>query len=255
MARNQSRRRQEQAHTLWHKLAARMSNEKPNDKILVFQLVALLLVLAIIPLFERYIAGRVALTTGLTVVFVTGIIVNRRHPAVLLSGVVILVLGIPMAWATLFVDHLSLFVGSCVLQGVFFSMTAVVIMWGVFRWHAATVHSVYGAVSAYLLLGLAWAMFYWGLDLFDATAFEIPHRRTLVDTVGGRELTSFSQMVYFSFVCMSSLGFGDISPRTGVAETLCWLQSVVGQFYMAILVARLVGAIPVVRQHLESRSK
>jgi hypothetical protein len=54
---------------------------------------------------------------------------------------------------------------------------------------------------------------------------------------------------------MSSLGFGDISPRTGVAETLCWLQSVVGQFYMAILVARLVGAIPVVRQRLESSSE
>jgi hypothetical protein len=83
--------------------------------------------------------------------------------------------------------------------------------------------------------------------LFDGNAFEFPHRRTLVDTVGGRELTSFSQMVYFSFVCMSTLGFGDISPTTEVAETLTWLQSVVGEFYLAILVARLVGAIPVER--------
>ena len=153
-----------------------MSNEKPgryrpDAKILVLQLVALLLVLTIIPLFERYFAGRIVLTTGLTVVFVIGIIVNRKHPAVLLSGVVILVPGIPMAWATLFVDHMGLFVGSCVLQGVFFGMTAVVIMWGVFRWYAATVHSIYGAVSAYLLLGLAWAMFYWGLGLFAAGIF------------------------------------------------------------------------------------
>jgi len=45
----------------------------------------------------------------------------------------------------------------------------------------------------------------------------------------------------------------DISPKTEVAETLTWLQSVVGQFYLAILVARLVGAIPVVRQSSASR--
>ena len=231
-----------------------MSNDKalilqPNGKLLVLQLVSLLLVLAIIPLFERHAADRTALFAGLTVLFVTGLIVNRRYPVILSSGVVIAMLALPMMWATLFVDHLFVFVGSCVLGGVFFVMTAVMVMWGVFRWYSATVHSIYGAVSAYLLLGLAWAMFYWGLDVVDGNALDIPHRRTLAATVAGTELTSFSQMVYFSFVCMSSLGFGDISPTTEVAEMLTWIQSVVGQFYLAILVARLVGAIPVVRQN------
>ncbi len=233
-----------------------MSNDKadilqPNGKMLVLQLVTLLAVLAVIPLFERYAANRTAFTAGLTVLFVTGLIVNRRYPLILLSGGVIAVLAVPLMWAALFVDHVGLFVSSCVLGGVFFGMTAVVVMWGVLRWHTATVHSMYGAVSAYLLLGLAWAMFYWGLDLVDGTALDIPHRRTLPTMVGGKELTSFSQMVYFSFVCMSSLGFGDISPTTEVAETLTWMQSVIGQFYLAILVARLVGAIPVVRQKVE----
>ena len=58
-------------------------------------------------------------------------------------------------------------------------------------------------------------------------------------------------MAYFSFVCMSSLGFGDIAPTTGIGETLVWLQSVIGQFYLATLVARLVGAIPVLRPQVE----
>lgn len=88
MARNQSRPRQEKAHTFWHNLAARETPGRwqPDGTILVLQLVTLLLVLVVIPLFERHTAGRVASTTGLTFVFVTGIIVNRRHPAVLLSG-------------------------------------------------------------------------------------------------------------------------------------------------------------------------
>ncbi len=233
-----------------------MSNDKadilqPNGKMLVLQLVSLLAVLAVIPLFERYTANRTAFTAGLTVLFVTGLIVNRRYPPILLSGGVIVVLALPLTWAALFVDHVGLFVSSCVLGGVFFGMTGVVVMWGVLRWYTATVHSIYGAVNAYLLLGLAWAMFYWGLDLVDGTAFDFPHRRTLPAMVGGKELTSFSQMVYFSFVCMSSLGFGDISPTTEVAETLTWMQSVIGQFYLAILVARLVGAMPVVREKVE----
>ena len=238
-----------------------MSNEtlgrwQPDGKMLALQLVSLLVVLAIIPLFEPHVADHAALFAlfaGLTTIFLIGLIVIRRYRVVLLSGLVIVALALPMMWVTLYVDRVDLFVGSCVLGGVFFGMTAVATMWGVHNWYTATVHSIYGAVSAYLLLGLAWAMFYWGLDLADGGALDIPYRRTLTATIGGKELTSFSQMVYFSFVCMSSLGFGDISPTTQVAETLCWSQAVVGQFYLAVLVARLVGAIPVVRKIVRDR--
>ena len=225
---------------------------QPNSKMLLAQLVSLLVVLAVIPLFEQYAGNRAIFNTGLTVLFVTGLIVNRRYPLILIFSGILVLLALPLLWATMFVDHVGIFVGSCVLCAAFFGLTGVVVMWGVLRWYTATVHSTYGAVSTYLLLGLAWAMLYWGLDLVDHAALDIPHRRTLPATVDGKTLTSFSQMVYFSFVCMSSLGFGDISPTTGIAETLCWLQSVIGQFYLAILVARLVAAIPVLRPRVEN---
>ena len=224
---------------------------QPDSKMLLAQLVSLLAVLTIVPLFEQYAANLTVLIAGLTVLFVTGLIINRRYPLILLSGCIMAILALPMMWATLFVNHVGIFVPGCVLGGAFFALTAIVVMWGVLRWFTATVDSVYGALSAYLLLGLAWAMFYWGLDAVDATALNIPHRRTLPVTVGDKELTSFSQLTYFSFVCMSSLGFGDISPRTGIAETLTWLQSVLGQFYLATLVARIVGAIPLLRPKVE----
>jgi hypothetical protein len=51
-------------------------------------------------------------------------------------------------------------------------------------------------------------------------------------------------MVYFSFVTMSTLGYGDVSPRTPLGETATWIQSVVGQLYIAILIARLVSELP-----------
>ena len=214
------------------------------------QLITLICVLLIIPLFEVYTLERPAQIVGLSVLFVTGFLVNRRYPGIRLGNWLV-VLTLPMTWATLFVDHVGLFATSCFLGGIFFVITAVVVMWEVFHWHTATVESIYGAVSAYLLLGLAWAMFYWGLDVIDRAALEIPNRRQLAVSVGGEPLTAFSQMIYFSFVCLSSVGFGDISPATASSETLAWLQSVVGVFYLAILVSRLVGAIPVGREGVE----
>jgi voltage-gated potassium channel Kch len=58
------------------------------------------------------------------------------------------------------------------------------------------------------------------------------------------EVTAFSQYVYFSFVTMSTLGYGDITPRSSIAQTLAWMQSVTGQFYIAVLVAWMVSEIP-----------
>ena len=67
------------------------------------------------------------------------------------------------------------------------------------------------------------------------------------------EPASFSQVVYFSFVTMSTLGYGDIVPETPLAQTLAWMQSVLGQFFLAVLVAWLVSALPRHR-HLKSSS-
>ena len=112
---------------------------------------------------------------------------------------------------------------------------AVLILITVIQRHMATVHSIFGAISAYLLLGLAWAVVYWGIAHVDKGAFAIGDK---VTDAGG-----FSQSVYFSFVTMSTLGYGDITPQTSATQTLTWMQSVTGQFYIAVLVAWMVGAI------------
>lgn len=57
-------------------------------------------------------------------------------------------------------------------------------------------------------------------------------------------ITPYSQVAYFSFVTMSTLGYGDIVPETPLAQTLTWMQSVMGQFYLAVLVAWIVSAVP-----------
>jgi hypothetical protein len=84
-------------------------------------------------------------------------------------------------------------------------------------------------------------MVFWAVEMYDPSALDFP-----IDTdTGDRgEVSAFSAMVYFSFVTMSTLGYGDIVPVSSLARTLTWMLSVTGAFYIAIVVAWLVSELP-----------
>ena len=80
----------------------------------------------------------------------------------------------------------------------------------------------------------------------NATALYLPaseHVASSQAAGGNQPLPAYSDMVYFSFVTMSTLGYGDIRPQTPAAKTLAWMQAVLGQFYLAVLVAWIVNSI------------
>jgi hypothetical protein len=88
---------------------------------------------------------------------------------------------------------------------------------------------LYAALSAYLLAGIFFGLFYWVLEQIGPGTF----------TVAG----DFSRMsaIYFSFVTLATLGYGDIVPRTDVARGLAIFEGVGGQLFLAVMVARLVS--------------
>ena len=98
----------------------------------------------------------------------------------------------------------------------------------------ADANTVIGALAVYLLLGLIWATLYLLALEFFPEAFNGIERENWSD--------NFSNAVYFSFVTMTSLGYGDISPALPVTRALAYLQAITGTFYMAIVVASLIGA-------------
>lgn len=88
---------------------------------------------------------------------------------------------------------------------------------------------LYAALSAYLLAGIFFGLFYWVLEQIGPGTF------TTAD--------GFSRMtaIYFSFVTLATLGYGDIVPRTDVARGLAIVEGVGGQLFLAVMVARLVS--------------
>jgi voltage-gated potassium channel len=107
----------------------------------------------------------------------------------------------------------------------------------VLRGGRITADKIYGAICVYLLVGYAWAFVYAILDQIQPGSFSIPE-----ETGGVAEhVARIMRMRYFSFVTLTTLGFGDIAPRSAVARNLVVLEAIMGQLYLAILVARLVG--------------
>jgi hypothetical protein len=93
-----------------------------------------------------------------------------------------------------------------------------------------------GAMSAYLLLGMIWAALFAILRLFD------PGALTNLAVAPGQP-GEVGELLYFSFVTLTTLGYGDLTPVSPLARNLALLEAVVGQLFVAVLIATLIGRI------------
>ena len=91
-----------------------------------------------------------------------------------------------------------------------------------------------GAVCVYILMGYVWTVLYLLVALSSSNAFAGVTAGEIPDLV--------SQLTYFSFVTLTTLGYGDVSPLTPISQSLAYLEAIIGQLYVAILIAGLVGA-------------
>jgi hypothetical protein len=130
-------------------------------------------------------------------------------------------------------------VGHC-LAVVFFFWAAVLIVASIFRTQALSLDSVFGAICGYLLLGMAWAVLYSMLDSAWPGSFAVADRLAAQVRADDSRIHLFT---YYSFITLTTVGYGDVTPVSTPARTCAWLEAVTGQFYLAVLVAGLVGAL------------
>jgi Ion channel len=118
-----------------------------------------------------------------------------------------------------------------VLLAAFFALTAV----GLFSYlrssRIITQAHLYTAVNIYLLLGLLWATLYLAIDAFDPGSIQ----------VGSHPAERETNLLYFSLITLSTIGYGDIVPLSGESRILAALEGVTGVLYIAITVALLVS--------------
>jgi len=170
---------------------------------------SLLIVAVLLLVFEEREHRRIAFSLGLAAFL--GIWVSRG-------------LGGPAGQMLLVVSHL--------VAAACFAFALYGILRKIFAEHVSG-DAIFGAICGYLLLGIIWGLMYSVVETASPGSFRQP--ATAAPT------PDRSVLSYYSFITLATVGYGDVTPVTPLARTLAWMEAVAGQFYLAILVAGLVG--------------
>jgi len=113
---------------------------------------------------------------------------------------------------------------------LFLMIVIVIFLVKIFSEDKVTGESIKGGISIYFLLGYLWAYLYGLVLLVNPEAISFPEHAS-----------ELSYILYFSFTTLTTLGYGDITPVSLLARNLTIIESTIGQIYLTVLIARLVG--------------
>jgi hypothetical protein len=199
-----------------------------------YLLASLMTLLVLLPLLTSEDASRFWLSSIMTVIVISGpLSLATEKTGFYLSaflGASMIINSWLGEWTTHPVLKLLIDVNTV---GFFLIMGVMVFRQHVFQSDEANLETLLGAVNAYVCLGIMYAFAYIFLLQYDPGAFS----GTLIEN------PTFESTVYLSFVTMTTLGYGDITPQTNFAAILTWTQALVGQLYIALSVARVVGLV------------
>jgi len=204
-------------------------------------LVTILFILIIYPLIPPSIFTRLifqVLITGILIFSIYSLIQNKRQFAI---GLFLAVPTLAFGWIGLYISAHFITITGLMFRILFFGFILFVFLTSIFKTKKITSDLIYGSICIYFLLGIEWSFVYYLAEVM------IPGSFALSSTIQGTQITAnethsnYPQYIYFSFTTLTTLGYGDITPKTLSSKFLTSLEAIMGQLYVAILVARLVA--------------
>jgi hypothetical protein len=197
-------------------------------------LAALVALFASFPFLERLQAGNLIESILLTIALLSAVLAIARRGTVLVTAIVLATPTLAGRWIHYYWPEVLppevFLIGAIVL--VVFVVCNLLLF--VVRAAAVSTEVLCASISAYLLLGLAWTFAYW------LVAELIPGAFALNSAGVGASMKGFDGL-YFSFITLSTVGYGDITPVANVAKMLAAMEGITGVLYVAVLIARLVS--------------
>lgn len=192
-----------------------------------------IVLLILVPPFLINLGGLGFIIYGLlTFLMVNCLLIIFGKPKNRTMGIVLGIASISFIWVNELLknDYLALDLFSHFVLTLLFGFTFAKVVREIFSLEKVSGHVVIGAIAAYLLLGLMGSSLFEVIELLYPQTFDagVLHAR-------------FYSQVYLSFVTMSTLGYGDITPITPQGQAAAIFVAITGQLYLAILMAMLVG--------------
>jgi hypothetical protein len=207
----------------------------------VYLLASLLILIAIGPWLSEHVVGRGLWELLFTLVTLSSIhMLSVKRGQALISGLLALP-TLASLWLRQLVSAVGLSQVALVLLTLFLLYTTVTVLLRVFAEDTVTIDTLCAALCVYLLMGYIWGSLYGLIYLLAPGSFHLPMGWTPGKEQGIATDVPLNLMTYFSFTTLTTLGYGDVLPISGSARAAVILEAVLGHFYLAVLVARLVG--------------
>lgn len=198
-------------------------------------LMAILLLLVGFPFFSKHVYSQQILSAMLTLVYVTALFAVGGESKKLVQGLVLLIPAVAIRWCNHF-QIAEIPEWALAVCGIFLIAFVISHLFG-FISKAPQINAevLQAGIATYLMLGVLWAFAYMLVSELSITAFSVT---TIAQPA---QPLDFHSALYFSFITLLSVGYGDVLPVLPVARMLAMSEAIVGCFFMALVVARLVA--------------
>jgi Ion channel len=222
---------------LWRRLGLAQHNWPGRFTVL---LATIILLLVSQPLFSGHVLAQTFATATISLVLLSAVYAFRTAKIYFTIALILMVPAIGSRVALQFTANPTLEMVGAISSFLFLTVTVFALVSRLFIVKSVTFDTISAAICAYLLIGVAWAYAFAVVELRHPGSFNaVLFQRQTGDIAP--LLASLHTFIYYSFVCLTTTGFGDILPVSGGARSLSVMEAVFGQLYMAILIARLVG--------------
>lgn len=196
-------------------------------------LLVALLIIILLPLAIAFFPGRLRLivTLAYTLLILTGIQAATKNNRDFVIITVLGAIGFLSVWSSYAFEEsfLALWLKISSLFA-FYSFLALLLFQKIAKTKIVDLSTIFDSISGYLLIGMIGGLIFEGLNVLIPNSFN-----------GLTENSSLFDLQYFSFITLTSVGYGDISPASEAARSLVLFLALAGQLYLTILIAILVG--------------
>ena len=206
-------------------------------------LISLLTFIGLYPLMLGEIAGRLAGGTILAVIMVASAVTASKSRTLRTAGVVLAFFAIGLQVEWLNSGNKIIEAIDAAVFAIFFLYTALLIFRHVLSFGPVYADRVHAALSVYILLALCWAFIYGLIEILSPGAFTLA-ATSAVATASPKGAYLLGDMLHLSIATLTSTGYGDITPVAPFARSMSQLEQLLGVFYIAVLISRLVGIYP-----------
>ena len=207
----------------------KLSQSKQRFLILLCLILGLLV---LVPILNRFVAARIFLDIFLTAIVISMVYTISPKKGHVIAGVFLAIVMLASMWLLYAYPNKGILAIGMIAGVIFIAAVIANILRFMFKSEEINREIIYAAILLYLLAALMWAFVYTFLELIDPASFNIDLSRP-------QDYLLVFQ--YFSFVTLTTLGYGDITPVTEVAKAITVLEAVAGQLYLVVAVAWLVG--------------